>query len=140
MGNNLEHKWKTITDKIIALNILEDKELEEFQSNIYCEAKIYEKILLNNKEIAQEALEIIFGNLEETNNIKLLEPYGNIIVKCGIAVNRIKYVIAELFDTAIIEQDKQKVKILINFVENDLKDTELTAEYKDEAWMFGLIN
>lgn len=138
--SNLEYKWNTIADKIIAENILDDKQLEAFKADIYCEPSIYETILSKNKAIANEALEIIFGNIEETGNVSLLEPYGKLIVNSGVDEARLTFVVQELFDTAIIEQNKEKVKTLLKFMEEDLQDPILTADAKDEAWMFGLID
>lgn len=138
--SNLEYKWNTIAQKIIAENILDQDDLEAFQADIYCDPSIYEKILSKNKEIANEALEIIFGHIEESENYKLLEPYGKLIVECGVDKSRLTFVASELFDNGIIEQDKNKVRVLLKFIEEDLQDTELTADCKDEAWMFGLID
>jgi hypothetical protein len=138
--SNLEYKWNTIADKIIAENILEDNELEAFKSDIYCEPSIYEKILSKNKDIANEALEIIFGHIEESGNVSLLEPYGKLIVDSGVDEARLNFVTMELFDIAIMKQDKEKVATLLKFIEHDLQDPMLLADSKDEAWMFGLIN
>jgi hypothetical protein len=138
--SNLEYKWNTIADKIIAENILEDNELEAFKADIYCNPSIYEKILSKNKDIANEALEIIFGHIEESGNVSLLEPYGKLIVDSGVDEARLNFVTIELFDTAIIEQSKEKVAIMLKFMKEALQDEMLLADSKDEAWMFGLID
>jgi hypothetical protein len=38
--SNLEYKWNTIADKLIAENILEENELEVFKADIYCNTSI----------------------------------------------------------------------------------------------------
>jgi hypothetical protein len=138
--SNLEYKWNTIADKIIAEDILDSNELASFKADIYCDPTIYKKILEKNKTIANEALEIIFGHIEESGDVALLEPYGKLIVDSGVDVARLNFVTMELFDIAIMEQNKEKIASLLKFIENDLQDEILLADSKEEAWMFGLID
>ena len=69
-----------------------------------------------------------------------MEQYGKLIVASGVDKARLTYVASELFDNGIIEQDKDKVRVLLGFIEKDLEDAQLTADCKDEAWLFGLID
>ena len=138
--SNLQYKWNTIAEKIIAENILNENELLEFKNDIYCTPAIYEKILLKNKTIANEALEIIFGHIEESGDVTLLDTYGKLIVNSGVDKARLNFVTMELFDIAIVEQNKSKIATLLKFIEEDLQDEILLADSKDEAWMFGLIS